>query len=79
MRDGCCDFDNSDMEKIFRSRPLSEALKAERERVLDKSNHIFIKEVDDISENGDANWGKCDMIDRIQTIWCKIDSLRGEP
>lgn len=31
-RKGCCDFDDNHMEDIFRSRPLSAELKAERER-----------------------------------------------
>lgn len=52
------------------------AAKQARAEVLDEANLIFIRVVDDIAENGDANWHKCDMLDKMQSVWCEVESLR---
>lgn len=74
----CCkcedtpDVCGSDRIRCERAQAASEA----REKVLDEANLVFIRVVDDIAENGDANWHKCDMLDKMQSVWCEVESLR---
>ena len=78
-RRDCCDFDDDDMEEIFRSRPLSSELKAERKRMLEKVVKILAAHTinsDDFKQDH-INEGWI-LVGGYEPIMEELESLRSE-